>query len=62
MTKIFCDHCGKEINGFNEYTEYEIEFERHCYPCDLCKECLEAIDAEIDKRIMTYLGWGKDEK
>jgi hypothetical protein len=62
MTKIYCDHCGKEINGFNDYTEYEFVFENHSYPCDLCKECKESIEKEIDERLMKFLRWKNESK
>ena len=54
MTKIFCDHCGKELDELHDYTDYEIEFEGDIYLCDLCTECKEAICKEIDERLKKF--------
>ena len=36
---IFCDHCGKEINPFAEYSDLEIELNHIAVETDLCGKC-----------------------
>ena len=62
MKKIYCDHCKKEINGMNDYTDYEFQFEDMSYRCDLCKTCKEKIENQIDKTLMELLGWNQEIK
>ena len=34
-----CDHCGKEIDDFNDYTDLEIELASFHKCVDLCTDC-----------------------
>ena len=49
--KIYCDHCGAELNEMVDYTESEIESPSSFYKCDLCKDCVELLDETIKKFI-----------
>ena len=33
------DHCGKEIDDFNDYTDTELDFGGFYKSCDLCCDC-----------------------
>ena len=35
----FCDHCGKELNPMNDYTEIDIDNFDFVKEVDLCEEC-----------------------
>ena len=34
-----CDHCGKEINSFDDYTDAELDFGEFYKSCDFCCDC-----------------------
>ena len=34
-----CDHCGKEINSFDDYTDAELDFGGFYKSCDFCCDC-----------------------
>ena len=38
-TKYTCDHCGKEIDNFNDYTDTELDFGGFYKSCDFCCDC-----------------------
>ena len=38
-TKYTCDHCGKEINSFDDYTDAELDFGGFYKSCDFCCDC-----------------------
>lgn len=38
-TKYTCDHCGKEINSFDDYTDTELDFGGFYKSCDFCCDC-----------------------
>ena len=43
QTKIYCDHCGKELDGMKDYTELQIGFCGDTIDCDLCKSCYDKL-------------------
>ena len=47
-TKFFCDHCGKEINGMNDYIG-EIIWDE--IEADLCGECF----VDLNEIIVNFL-------
>ena len=47
-TKFFCDHCGKEINGMNDYIGETILDE---IEADLCGECI----VDLNEIILNFL-------
>lgn len=49
-TKIYCDHCGKEITEFDDYCDYEVAETIHCDLCVLCKNKLLEIIKEFINR------------
>lgn len=59
MKKLFCDHCGKEINDMDDYIDNEIEFEADEYECDLCYDCFNEITDEIRNRLNEFIGGHK---
>ena len=38
-TKYTCDHCGKEINSVDDYTDAELDFGEFYKSCDFCCDC-----------------------
>ena len=38
-TKYTCDHCGKEISSFDDYTDIDLDFGGFYKSCDLCCDC-----------------------
>lgn len=46
ITKIVCDHCGKEISEMHDYCDVEV-FLRTCEEVDLCKDCYYSLDEMI---------------
>ena len=38
-TKYTCDHCGQEINYFDDYTDAELDFGGFYNVCDFCGDC-----------------------
>ena len=43
VTKIYCDHCKKEIDPMTEYDDTTIEVGHLWLKADLCKYCLEKL-------------------
>ena len=42
-TTHICDHCGKEINPMNDYTDTEIDDFDFIKEVDLCKNCFKQL-------------------
>lgn len=42
-TKIYCDHCGKELNEMHDYVDEEINMGVYWLRTDLCKDCMEEL-------------------
>lgn len=38
-TVYICDHCGKEFNAINGYSELQIDDFDRCDDVDLCTDC-----------------------
>ena len=38
-TKVYCDHCGKELNEMHDYVDVEIDTGIFWTRADLCQEC-----------------------
>ena len=47
--KIYCDHCGAELDEMVDYTDVEVESPKYFRQCDLCKDCFELLDETIKK-------------
>ena len=48
VTKIYCDHCGKELNPMNDYCDLTIEISvRPGIDIDLCEDCLDNLYRNI---------------
>lgn len=56
-TKIYCDHCGKEIDTFKEYPGSRITLNHVDTYADLCEKCFNDLIIIIG----TYLAGKKDE-
>ena len=39
VTKIYCDHCGKEIDGMHDWIQDEIMIANERIVRDLCADC-----------------------
>lgn len=46
--KIYCDHCGKELNRMTDYDDINIELGHIWRKHDLCAECLEELKTLVD--------------
>ena len=42
-TKIYCDHCGKELDTMHDFDDLTIEMEHKWLVTDLCAECLDKL-------------------
>jgi hypothetical protein len=42
-TKVYCDHCGKVLDGMVDYNDTEIDV-KSWFKCDLCAKCIEELD------------------
>lgn len=43
VMKMYCDHCGKELNDMTDYTCVDIEVGYTEIETDLCKSCYEQL-------------------
>lgn len=44
-----CDHCGKEIDSMNDYTDFEIDNFNFVKEVDLCKNCFDKLSDIVKK-------------
>ncbi len=56
-TKVYCDHCGKEIDTFKEYPGIRITLSHVISYADLCEKCFDGLTIIVG----TYLAGKKDE-
>ncbi len=47
QTKIYCDHCGKELDVMSDYDNSEIEIPTKIFSADLCKNCTNELENVI---------------
>lgn len=47
--KIYCDHCGKELDTMKDYNDTLVEIAYHWFNTDLCSDCLEELYDTICK-------------
>jgi len=45
QTKIYCDHCGKELDEKHDYINTAV------LDCDLCRDCMDKLEEIIRKFI-----------
>ena len=43
VLKQYCDHCGKELNSMEDYSDTVIDFCTDYLEADLCASCYEEI-------------------
>ena len=41
--KIYCDHCGKELDTMRDFDDMQIEIAHKWTTTDLCVECLDKL-------------------
>lgn len=41
--KIYCDHCGKELDTMKDFNDTQIEMAHKWATVDLCAECLDKL-------------------
>ena len=46
--KIYCDHCGKELDEMKDYADIKIELAHLWKKHDLCTDCLEKLKVVVD--------------
>ena len=56
-TKVYCDHCGKEIDTFKEYPGIRISLNHVDAEADLCEKCFNDLTIIVGQ----YLAGKKDE-
>lgn len=56
-TRVYCDHCGKEIDTFKEYPGSRITLNHVDTYADLCEECFNDLIIIVG----IYLAGKKDE-
>lgn len=42
-TKIYCDHCDKELDSMHDYVDTHIDVVYEYFCADLCRDCVEAL-------------------
>lgn len=47
LTKICCDHCGKELDEMRDFDNTQIDMAHKWTTADLCAECLDELYALI---------------
>lgn len=55
VIKQYCDHCGKELNNMEDYSECEITVGYNEFYFDLCKECHEL----LGKTVKDFCSYGE---
>lgn len=55
MMKFYCNHCGKELDDWQDYVDYDIDFDDLSYTVDLCTECKEKLVEEIDELVTRFV-------
>lgn len=48
-TKVYCDHCGKEIDTFKEYPDIRISLNHVNAETDLCEKCFNDLNIIVGK-------------
>lgn len=48
VNKIYCDHCGKELDTRKDYDDIEIEMNHKWQRVDICEDCFEQLWSIID--------------
>ncbi|MBQ7913761.1 MAG: hypothetical protein IJ308_08515 [Clostridia bacterium] len=56
MTKIICDHCGKELDRMKDYDDISIETMNSFYDTDLCADCRNELSERMDKMVKEFIG------
>ena len=41
--KIYCDHCGKELDTIHDFDDIQIDMAHKWTTADLCAECLDKL-------------------
>jgi hypothetical protein len=47
-TKIYCDHCKRELDRMKDYIDIEIDMSHKWQKVDLCEDCYERLWSMID--------------
>lgn len=47
-TKIYCDHCGRELDCMKDYEDITIEGAKKDINTDLCTKCADDLDKIIE--------------
>lgn len=50
-TIVTCDHCGKEVDSMQGYTDMEIDDFIDWYEVDLCSECFRELDSIVKQYV-----------
>lgn len=55
MKTYNCDHCGKELDVFDDYAEYTLDIWNNIYHTDLCKECRNKLERLVDETVNNFI-------
>ena len=53
---VYCDHCGKRLDGKKDYIDAEIELEHKAIMTDLCEECFNELCEMVCEFCVTEKG------
>lgn len=56
-TKVYCGHCGKQLDVMRDFDDTTIELSHKWYTADLCAECLDS----LYEMIVTFCSKSGDE-
>ena len=58
-TKIYCDHCKKELDAMHDYTDLHMDFGLDFTDVDLCKKCYAELVTMSNKYLNTNMKGGE---
>ena len=59
-TKIYCDHCKKELDQMHDYTDLHMDFGVDFADVDLCKKCYGELVLMANKYCNTHMKGGEE--
>ena len=45
--KIYCDHCGEELDNMQDYIDIELDLYSSWFNTDLCDECYQELSYKV---------------
>ena len=60
VTKIYCDHCKKELDTMHDYNDLHMDFGLDFTDVDLCKNCYAELVIMSNKYLNTNMKGGAE--